>query len=293
MDVSLFGNGCLHCKRKPEPEFERGWRICGSVIWEITILLAVGCGNCAFSPDQDIASTSRGRVLGSLCCLRGAIKAHSSAIFVRQGAIWMTGGSGIEMKNKQNLEPSSDYREDLLGDFRTDPGEAVEYIKAALEEGHGAFLVALKDVVDAKLGMTGLSRETELHRVALHRILSKNGNPTLATLEKVLTAVGLRLTVHAKPQYGKRNPHYSLTSANVQRYAPEGSGVYALYDGNRRVVYYGFSTQSVRDRLRKHLGEAGSFRAEDSDNSEREHLERIESYQRRYGKLPTKNTNVA
>lgn len=109
------------------------------------------------------------------------------------------------MKIKQEQAPSTGYREDLLDDLRADPGEAVEYINAALEEGNGAFLVALKDVVDAKLGMTGLSRETELHRVALHRILSKSGNPTLTTLEKVLTAIGLRLTVHARGNMGKVN----------------------------------------------------------------------------------------
>jgi probable addiction module antidote protein len=91
--------------------------------------------------------------------------------------------------------PTTSYRDDLLEDLRAEPEYAVGYLNAALEEGHEAFLVALKDVVDARLGMTGLSEQAELSREALYRALSEEGNPRLTTLERILAALGLHLAV--------------------------------------------------------------------------------------------------
>ncbi len=43
--------------------------------------------------------------------------------------------------------------------------------------------------------MTALADETELGRQTLYRMLSKEGNPRLATLNKVLHAAGLRIAI--------------------------------------------------------------------------------------------------
>jgi probable addiction module antidote protein len=94
---------------------------------------------------------------------------------------------------------TTSYRDDLIEDLRAEPEYAIGYLNAALEEGHGAFLVALKDVVDARLGMTGLSEQAELNREALYRALSEEGNPRLTTLERILAALGLHLAVAADP----------------------------------------------------------------------------------------------
>jgi probable addiction module antidote protein len=90
---------------------------------------------------------------------------------------------------------TTSYRDDLVKRLRAEPEYAVGYLNAALEEGHEAFLVALKDVVDARLGMTGLSEQAELSREALYRALSEEGNPRLTTLERILAALGLHLAV--------------------------------------------------------------------------------------------------
>lgn len=71
------------------------------------------------------------------------------------------------------------------------------YLEAALEEGAPALVAAaLGDIARAK-GMTQLARDTGLGRESLYKALSPSGNPELATLLKVVGALGLRL--HATP----------------------------------------------------------------------------------------------
>jgi probable addiction module antidote protein len=81
-----------------------------------------------------------------------------------------------------------------------DPEEALGYLNAALEEDDEAvFLLALRDVVKAQGGVSKLSRLSKLHRVNLHRILSKSGNPELKSLSSILSALGLKLAVVSNP----------------------------------------------------------------------------------------------
>jgi probable addiction module antidote protein len=88
------------------------------------------------------------------------------------------------------------YKEGLLERLK-DPQEAAAYLDAALEDGDTeVFLLALRDVAEARLGgMTTLAQQTGLNRETLYRTLSDKGNPELASLDKLLHAVGLRLAV--------------------------------------------------------------------------------------------------
>lgn len=86
------------------------------------------------------------------------------------------------------------YEEGLHEDLRN-PEEAAAYLNAALEEeSQAVFLLALRDVADAR-GITQLARETSLNRENLYRILSQNGNPQLSSLKNLLGALGLKLAV--------------------------------------------------------------------------------------------------
>jgi probable addiction module antidote protein len=77
-----------------------------------------------------------------------------------------------------------------------EPEEAAAYLDAALEAGdRAAFLLAVKNVIDAQGGVTQVSRDTGLNRENLYRVLSKRGNPELKSLEKLLKTLGLRLAV--------------------------------------------------------------------------------------------------
>ncbi len=91
---------------------------------------------------------------------------------------------------------SRPYKEGLLERLK-DPQEAAAYLDAALEDGETeVFLLALRDVAEARLGgMTTLAQQTGLNRETLYRTLSEKGNPELASLDKLLHAVGLRLAV--------------------------------------------------------------------------------------------------
>jgi probable addiction module antidote protein len=89
-----------------------------------------------------------------------------------------------------------DYREGLLESL-TDPEEAARYIGAAMEDSTAMFLVALRDVADARQ-MSRVARGAGVAREGLYRMLSEGGNPTLANLTSILDTVGLRLSVEVK-----------------------------------------------------------------------------------------------
>jgi probable addiction module antidote protein len=73
------------------------------------------------------------------------------------------------------------------------------YLEAALEENDPALVAAaLGDIARAK-GMTQIAREAGLGRESLYKALSPEGNPELATVLKVLKALGLRLHASTVP----------------------------------------------------------------------------------------------
>jgi probable addiction module antidote protein len=83
-----------------------------------------------------------------------------------------------------------------------DPEEAAAYLDAALEAGdRAAFLLAIRNVVDAMGGMSQMARDSGLNRENLYRALSSQGNPELNSLEKLLRGMGLRLAVEVDPKY--------------------------------------------------------------------------------------------
>jgi probable addiction module antidote protein len=83
-----------------------------------------------------------------------------------------------------NLKTEADIRAYLIACFEEAPDDAA-YIAAALG-----------DVARAR-GMTKLAKRTGLTRMGLYKALSKDGNPSLDTVLRVLHALGLRLTAKA------------------------------------------------------------------------------------------------
>jgi probable addiction module antidote protein len=97
------------------------------------------------------------------------------------------------------------YRETLLNALKN-PDDAADYLNACLEDSDvRVFLLALRDVADARGGMRTLACDTRLNRESLYRMLSKSGNPSLDSLAAVLHACGLRLAVQSiTPRRGKK-----------------------------------------------------------------------------------------
>jgi len=81
---------------------------------------------------------------------------------------------------------------DAAEHLRSDEDTAA-YLEAALEDGDPALVAAvLGDIARAK-GMTEVARQAGLGRESLYKALSRDGNPELSTVMKVIKALGLRL----------------------------------------------------------------------------------------------------
>ncbi|HLE67981.1 MAG TPA: addiction module antidote protein [Burkholderiales bacterium] len=87
------------------------------------------------------------------------------------------------------------HRPHLLA-WLKDPANAAAYVEAAIDEGDPAGLLqALRNVAEARGGISRIAEKTGLNREALYRTLSKRGNPQLKSLSAILDATGLRLSV--------------------------------------------------------------------------------------------------
>lgn len=87
------------------------------------------------------------------------------------------------------------YRDDLLKRLE-DRRCAAEFLEQTLATGDTqAFLIALKDVIDAGGGVGKLASQVRITRPSLYKILSEDGNPTLESLRKILKPLGLRVAI--------------------------------------------------------------------------------------------------
>jgi len=91
---------------------------------------------------------------------------------------------------------TSAFREDLLGDL-SDPHEAAQYLNAALEDSEDMFLVALRDVAEARQ-MAKVAESAGIARESIYRMLAPQGNPTYSSLVGIFRALGLKMTIEAQ-----------------------------------------------------------------------------------------------
>jgi probable addiction module antidote protein len=95
--------------------------------------------------------------------------------------------------------PAVSYRELLLKELKADPELASEYLNAALEQGDKkAFLIALRNVIEARGGMTKFARSCKINRVSLYKMLSGNGNPGFLNILLLLHHAGMRFRAEVK-----------------------------------------------------------------------------------------------
>lgn len=93
------------------------------------------------------------------------------------------------------MKPWTNYQKDLLESLK-DPKEAAAYLNAALESGDKrAFLLALRNVLQAQGGMSKISERCKMNRVSLYKMLSKNGNPGFINVLQVLQTAGIYFQV--------------------------------------------------------------------------------------------------
>jgi len=145
---------------------------------------------------------------------------------------------------------TTDFRDDLLADL-ADPQEAAHYLNAALEDSGELFLIALRDVAEAKQ-MASVAESAGVARESIYRMLTAKGNPTYSSLLGILRAVGLKLAIEPG---GIETRRLILHEPN----APTPGGSIAQTEGNH--------ANSARERghltaascfERKGMGVAGS-----------------------------------
>lgn len=92
-------------------------------------------------------------------------------------------------------------RDTSYDDYLATSLKAAAYIEAVIDlDDPAALLVALRQVAKAH-GMAEVARRANVGEKTLFKSLSENGNPTIATVHKVLHAVGLRLSVTPEPAH--------------------------------------------------------------------------------------------
>ena len=79
--------------------------------------------------------------------------------------------------------------------YLTDDESIIAYIEDVIETGDPALVSHALGVVARARGMAQIAREAGVSRENLYRALSSEGNPEFGTVFKVITALGLRLSV--------------------------------------------------------------------------------------------------
>jgi probable addiction module antidote protein len=75
--------------------------------------------------------------------------------------------------------------------------DVAQYLEAVFEDGDPALIAAaLGDIARSK-GMAKIAKAAGLGRESLYKALSRDGNPELSTVLKVMQALGLKLKVAA------------------------------------------------------------------------------------------------
>lgn len=77
--------------------------------------------------------------------------------------------------------------------YIAEPEDVIDFLNDALESGHAPYIAAVLGDIARSEGMTKLAGKTGINRQALYTALSENGNPTLDTLLRVFSALGMRL----------------------------------------------------------------------------------------------------
>lgn len=88
--------------------------------------------------------------------------------------------------------------------YLTGEAEIAAYVAEALHTNDTEYIAHAIGVAAKARGMTQIAEKTGLSRESLYRALSADGSPQFETIQRVLGALGLQLTVEAaETQEGK------------------------------------------------------------------------------------------
>lgn len=78
-------------------------------------------------------------------------------------------------------------------DYIQSEEDMIAYLSAAFDEGDVNLIAAVIGDIAKSKGMTDVAQNSGLSRTSLYKALSSDGNPELATILKVVNALGYRL----------------------------------------------------------------------------------------------------
>jgi probable addiction module antidote protein len=83
-----------------------------------------------------------------------------------------------------------------VADYLESEEDMAAYLEACMEEAgdDAAYIAAALGGIARARGMAQLSKDTGISREGLYKALSAEGNPSLATVLKVMKALGLKFT---------------------------------------------------------------------------------------------------
>lgn len=127
----------------------------------------------------------------------------------------------VARQGVKKMALTRDFKETIVARVRRDP----EFANALLDEAATLFLngeadaarLVLRDLVNATVGFEALASETAKPAKSLHRMLSKNGNPTMDNLAAILGVVRRRLGVEMKAQTVEGVWHGATMHAEVEQ----------------------------------------------------------------------------
>ena len=106
--------------------------------------------------------------------------------------------------------------EDHLHEKLRDPEYALVYLETAMEDSIEEFLYALREVACAQEGgIQHVAEHAKLGRESMYKSLSKLGNPRIKTLDSILDAVGLQISVSRSHRRTSESVHTSKESSTI------------------------------------------------------------------------------
>jgi len=105
--------------------------------------------------------------------------------------------------------------DDYLYQRLRNPEYAAVYAKTALEDGGVEnFLYALRAIAIAQGGVQKVAEASQRGRESLYKSLSKQGNPRVKTLDDILRALGMRLSVTRDTRASQSQDEPSFVAAS-------------------------------------------------------------------------------
>lgn len=139
-----------------------------------------------------------------------------------------------------------------LSENLTDPVVAANYLNAAMKDSPEMFLVALRNVSSAHVGIAAIAEKANLSRESLYRSLSEKGNPEWSTLTGVLSAIGLEISIQPKvePQNVPQPVQLQMSAAEaIQEECHASRGILSALTQRSRTGGQAASTQITNQEL--------------------------------------------